>query len=104
MDKFKQKNPNKFVLKMLKFLKEENLLKNFLDYEKRPDKFNLENFKVFKCTGFCGKDSHICYYYHNEYERRRHPLLFNFSGDICKKKILSHPRDINNFTECPNVK
>lgn len=101
----KTKEFMKFILKMKKFLEKENKLKNFLDFETRPSSFNIETFKVFKCPAqpYCNIDPHLCYFYHNEYERRRHPILFNFSTEMCENKFLNHPRESSNFKECQNV-
>ena len=52
--------------------------------------FNISNFKVIDCKSKkvnCKKDSHLCYYYHEKSEKRRSPLLFKYSNEICQKAL-----------------
>ena len=93
----------KYTRKAEKFLKEKNILKNYLDYLEKPVSFSLDDFKVHPCNvKMCNTDSHLCYFYHNDYEKRRHPVLFNLENIKCEYKFLNsnQPSPI----DCVNVK
>lgn len=97
-----KKDMPKFILKMEKFLKKNGILKDYLEYIPKLDKFSLDTYKVHKCRfQKCNIDPHVCYYYHNEYERRRHPRLFQLENERCEYKFINM-NDMNNPV-CKNV-
>lgn len=80
----------KFILKIEKFLIKKNLLKDYLDYVEVPVNFSLDTFKVHQCKfKSCNIDPHLCYFYHNEYERRRYPKLFNLVNKECENRFVN---------------
>lgn len=92
----------KFILKIEKYLRKKNLLKDYLEYVELPMSFSLETFKVHKCKfKNCNIDSHLCYFYHNEYERRRHPRLFPLINKECENCFITNDLKIK---ECVEVK
>ncbi len=92
----------KFILRMEKYLKKKNLLKDYLEYVELPMSFSLETYKVHQCKfKSCNMDPHLCYFYHNEYERRRYPNLFNLVNRECENCFITTDLKIK---ECPEVK
>ena len=48
--------------------------------------FNLNTFKLFKCNNKkCEKDTHLCYKYHDEREKRRAPFLYRYINEKCEE-------------------
>jgi hypothetical protein len=72
----------------IKFDKAPNFSKFLIKYSDifpTPVNFSLDTFKVLPCklSSFCGKDTHLCYNYHDIKERRRPPRLFKILNEIC---------------------
>ena len=88
---------------MKKFLEKRGLLKDYLTYVESPTSFSLETFKVLPCKfkKMCSIDPHLCYFYHNDYERRRHPYLFFLKDSPCENTFANI--DNSNSKECPYV-
>lgn len=72
LEKFGNKEENSFLLKYTQLIKP-------------PVTFSLEDFKVLPCKlgTLCTLDTHTCYNYHDETERRRPPLLFRYKNEVC---------------------
>ena len=48
--------------------------------------FDLNTFKIFKCSNKkCEKDSHLCYKYHEDHEKRRPPYLYRYINEKCEE-------------------
>jgi len=99
----KKEGFNIFILKVEKFLKKKNLLKDYLEYVEIPVSFSLDTFKVHQCKNknYCNIDPHSCYFYHNEYERRRYPKLLNLSNKECDNRFVN-ATDLK-IRDCPEV-
>lgn len=92
----------KFILKIEKYLKKKNLSKDYLEYVEVPMSFSLDTFKVHRCKfKNCNTDPHLCYFYHNEYERRRYPKLFNLVNRECEDCFIN--ANDTKIRECPEV-
>ena len=102
---YKDKN----IIDLLKYIEEDkdlskketkNILKKYFGEIKE---FNLNSFKLFKCKKTkCKKDSHLCFNYHCEYEKRRHPLLYRYSNKMCPDQ--KYDKDENIIKQCQNEK
>ena len=84
---YNYKNQN--VINLLKLLEEKKIVKSsYKDFIKEAKSFSLETFKIKECPFIkagigCPKDTHLCYFYHNQNERRRPPTLYRYSNSMC---------------------
>ena len=80
---------NQSVINLLKLLEEKKIAKSYYkDFIKEIKSFSLETFKIKECPFIkngitCPKDTHLCYFFHNQNERRRPPTLFRYSNAMC---------------------
>ena len=73
-------------------------LKSYHEFIENPLKFNLHDYKVKSCKdAYCLEktDRHLCYNYHMFGERRRPPLLFRYSSDLCE--FYTNTNTVGNF-------
>jgi hypothetical protein len=98
----KGKEFSKFVIKMEKFLKKVNVLNDYLNFLEIPTNFSLDDFKVLPCRDIlCRKDPHLCYFYHNNYEKRRSPNIFTLENVACEHKFIKKS-NMNENKVCPD--
>lgn len=91
-------------------------LKNYRDLIDNPENFDTSNYKVKPCINAlavnnCPLDRHQCYNYHKPAERRRPPLLFNYSATLCENYQMNMNNNgtlvgnnaCKNGEHCPNA-
>ena len=81
---YKHKN----IIDLMNILNKEcNTRKRIKSIYKKIKKFDINTFKIFKCKKEkCEKDQHLCYYYHNNSEKRRHQYLYRYTNEKCLEK------------------
>jgi len=68
-------------------LEYKNNNKRIKSFYKKIKKFDINTFKIFKCKKEkCEKDKHLCYYYHDNNEKRRPPYLYRYINEKCKDR------------------
>ena len=68
-------------------LEYKNNNKRIKSFYKKIKKFDINTFKIFKCKKEkCEKDQHLCYYYHDNNEKRRPPYLYRYINEKCKDR------------------
>ena len=102
---YNYKNPN--IINLIKLLEEQKIAKTtYRDYYKNKiNSFKLETFKTIECPSVksgitCQKDSHLCYFYHNNAERRRPPTLYRYTNELCPDQTYKDNGRIRN--KCKN--
>ena len=102
---YNYKNPN--IINLIKLLEEQKIAKTtYRDYYKNKiNSFKLETFKTIECPSVksgitCQKDSHLCYFYHNNAERRRPPTLYRYTNELCPDQTYKDNGRISN--KCKN--
>ena len=102
---YNYKNPN--IINLIKLLEEQKIVKTtYRDYYKNKiNSFKLETFKTIECPSVksgitCQKDSHLCYFYHNNAERRRPPTLYRYTNELCPDQTYKDNERISN--KCKN--
>ena len=102
---YNYKNPN--IINLIKLLEEQKIVKTtYRDYYKNKiNSFKLETFKTIECPSVksgitCQKDSHLCYFYHNNAERRRPPTLYRYTNELCPDQTYEDNGRIRN--KCKN--
>ncbi len=102
---YNYKNPN--IINLIKLLEEQKIAKTtYMGYYKNKiNSFKLETFKTIECPSVksgitCQKDSHLCYFYHNNAERRRPPTLYRYTNELCPDQTYKDNERISN--KCKN--
>ena len=101
---YNYKNQN--VINLLKLLEEKKIAKSsYKDFIKEIKSFSLETFKIKECpfikSGIaCPKDAHLCYFFHNQNERRRPPTLYRYSNTMCPN--IKFKKNGNIKSDCKN--
>ena len=101
---YNYKNQN--VINLLKLLEEKKIAKSYYkDFIREIKSFSLETFKTKECpfikSGIaCPKDTHLCYFFHNQNERRRPPTLYRYSNEMCPN--IKFKKNGNIKSDCKN--
>jgi hypothetical protein len=84
------------IINLMKRLEEKKIAKGSYETYFRPQMspFSLETFKTIKCPSLmndikCKKDYHLCYFYHDQSDRRRPPTLYRYINERCQEQIYT---------------